>query len=48
MCHKQPEDKKMSASGWDGYQCGMCGDEFKKEEELNEHIRGECTYPNKY
>ena len=48
MCHQQEEAKKMSASGWDGYQCGYCGDEFKKEEELNEHIRGECTYPNKY
>ena len=48
MCHQHEEAKKMSAGVWDGYQCGFCGDAFKKEEELNEHIRGECTYPNKY
>ena len=48
MCHPQEEAKKMSASGWDGYQCGYCGDEFKKEEDLNEHISSECTYTDKY
>ena len=48
MCHQQEEAKKMSASGWDGYQCGYCGDEFKKEEDLNEHISSECTYTDKY
>ena len=48
MCHHQEEAKKMSVCGWNGFQCGYCGDAFKNEGELAEHIRGECTYPNKY
>ena len=38
----------MSAIEWDGYQCGYCGDEFKKEADLEEHISSECTYTDKY
>jgi len=28
----------LHASGWQGYQCGKCGEEFKTVTELNSHM----------
>ena len=38
--------ESIQICGWSGWQCGFCGDEFRSENETEEHIKSECTYNN--